>query len=293
MSYRNEKFLSLLGKNLDQLQENDLQEISRNILDDGLHGICFSLYEDGQEPGNDITDEQIIRRLQILKPHTEWIRTFSSLDEHGRIAQFAKGLGFKTLVGAWLSSDKGKNEEEINGLIDLSNAGFVDVAAVGNEVIYRKELDEESLVSYINNVKQRVNVPVGYVDAYYEFRDRPNISDACDVILANCYPFWEGCSAEYALIYMKDMYQEATKAAKGKKVIITDTGWPSEGSSLGGAKPSYSNYLKYFINSQLWSKNENIDMFYFSSFDESWKVDAEGDVGAFWGLWDKLEKLKF
>ena len=178
--------------------------------------------------------------------------------------------------------------ERING-----GCGFVDVAAVGNEVIYRKELDEESLVSYINNVKQRVNVPVGYVDAYYEFRDRPNISDACDVILANCYPFWEGCSAEYALIYMKDMYQEATKAAKGKKVIITETGWPSEGSSLGGAKPSYSNYLKYFINSQLWSKNENIDMFYFSSFDESWKVDAEGDVGAFWGLWDKLEKLKF
>ena len=60
MSYRNEKLISLLGKNLDQLQENDLQEISRNILDDGLHGICFSLYEDGQEPGNDITDEQII-----------------------------------------------------------------------------------------------------------------------------------------------------------------------------------------------------------------------------------------
>jgi len=34
-------------------------------------------------------------------------------------------------------------------------------------------------------------------------------------------------------------------------------------------------------------------MFYFSSFDESWKVDSEGDVGAFWGLWDKNEKIKF
>ena len=89
------------------------------------------------------------------------------------------------------------------------------------------------------------------------------------------------------------MFQEASKAAKGKKVIITETGWPSEGSSLGGANPSYLNYLKYFINSQLWSKNEDIEMFYFSSFDESWKVDAEGDVGAFWGLWDRLEKLKF
>ncbi|MDA8856989.1 glycosyl hydrolase, partial [Gammaproteobacteria bacterium] len=78
MSYRSEKFLSLLGKNLDDLNENELKEISRNILDDGLHGICFSLYEDGQEPGNDISDEQIIRRLEILKPHTKWIRIFSS-----------------------------------------------------------------------------------------------------------------------------------------------------------------------------------------------------------------------
>ena len=28
-------------------------------------------------------------------------------------------------------------------------------------------------------------------------------------------------------------------------------------------------------------------------FDESWKIGAEGDVGAYWGLWDKNEKLKY
>jgi len=31
----------------------------------------------------------------------------------------------------------------------------------------------------------------------------------------------------------------------------------------------------------------------FSSFDESWKVGDEGEVGAYWGLWDKNEKIKF
>jgi exo-beta-1,3-glucanase (GH17 family) len=51
--------------------------------------------------------------------------------------------------------------------------------------------------------------------------------------------------------------------------------------------------MKYFINTQVWSANDNIDVFYFSSFDESWKVGAEGDVGAYWGLWDKDEKLKY
>jgi exo-beta-1,3-glucanase (GH17 family) len=31
----------------------------------------------------------------------------------------------------------------------------------------------------------------------------------------------------------------------------------------------------------------------FLLFDESWKVGAEGDVGAYWGIWDKDENLKF
>ena len=294
MSLRDEKILSLLGTNLDKLSDEELKKLCKKILKSKIHGICFSLYEGDQQPGDIVSDDQIIRRLKSLKPYTTSIRTFSSLGEHSRIVEIAKDMGFKTLVGAWLSDDFESNDKEIEGLIQLANKGLVDVAAVGNEVIYRKELSEEQLISYINNVKENIkNIPVGYVDAYYEFRDRPNITNACDVILANCYPFWEGCAAEYSLLYMKDMFNEALKASNGKKVIITETGWPSQGSDLWGAHPSYRNYLKYFINAQLWSKEKEIEMFYFSSFDESWKVDAEGDVGAYWGLWDKEEILKF
>ena len=294
MSLRDEKIKSLLGLNLESLSENELKELSSEILESKVHGICFSLYEDAQQPGDFVSDEQIERRLKILKPYTNWIRTFSSTDEHARISQIAVYMGFKTLVGAWLSDDLKSNDNEIEGLLELASKGLVNIAAVCNEVIYRKELAENELISYINHVKENINnIPVGYVDAYYEFRDRPKITEACDVILANCYPFWEGCASEYSLLYMKDMFQEATKAANGKKVIITETGWPSAGSDLWGAHPSYKNYLQYFINTQLWSKNNNIDIFYFSSFDESWKVDSEGDVGAYWGLWDKNEERKF
>jgi len=34
-------------------------------------------------------------------------------------------------------------------------------------------------------------------------------------------------------------------------------------------------------------------VFYFSSFDEVWKVEDEGGVGAHWGLWDKRGNLKY
>jgi exo-beta-1,3-glucanase (GH17 family) len=51
--------------------------------------------------------------------------------------------------------------------------------------------------------------------------------------------------------------------------------------------------MKYFINTQNWCNQAGVESFYFSSFDESWKVGDEGEVGAYWGIWDKHEKIKY
>lgn len=295
MSYREDKLMSLAGADINQLTESELKTYCKELLKNKIHGICFSVYDENQKPGDDISDEQILKKLEIIKPHVKWIRTFSCSDENMRIPILAKELGFKTLVGAWLGKDLDKNQIEVDKLIELCNDGYIDVAAVGNEVMYRKDLSEEKLIEYIKYVKSKIKteVPVGYVDAYYEFSSRPSITDACDVILTNCYPYWEGCNIDYSLIYMKQMFYHARDVANGKRVIITETGWPSKGSSLRGASPSNKNFLKYFINAQKWSTEEDIEMFYFSSFDESWKINSEGDVGAFWGIWDSNTKSKF
>ena len=295
MSYREDKLMSLAGADINQLTESELKTYCKELLKNKIHGICFSVYDENQKPGDDISDEQILKKLEIIKPHVKWIRTFSCSDENMRIPILAKELGFKTLVGAWLGKDLDKNQIEVDKLIELCNDGYIDVAAVGNEVMYRKDLSEEKLIEYIKYVKSKIKtkVPVGYVDAYYEFSSKPSITDACDVILTNCYPYWEGCNIDYSLIYMKQMFYHARDVANGKRVIITETGWPSKGSSLRGADPSNKNFLKYFINAQKWSYEEEIEMFYFSSFDESWKINSEGDVGAFWGIWDSDTKSKF
>jgi len=302
MSYRKERQFSLTdadysdyaGIDFGTMSTVKLEQLWRKTLENGMHGLCFSMYEDGQKPGDIITEDQVIRRIEIIKPYTKWVRSFSCIEGNEHIPRIAHKKGLKTLVGAWLGDDLEMNEEEIESLIALAKEGYVDIAAVGNEVMYRKELTEEQLIEYINRVKEALpGIPVGYVDAYYEFSHRPRITEACDVILANCYPYWEGCPMEYSLNHMKEMFRQAVDAGNGKRVIITETGWPSEGGSLRGAMASRENAMKYFINAQAWSAKEDIDMFYFSSFDESWKTGSEGDVGAYWGLWDKDEKLKF
>lgn len=277
-----------------KFSEKNPEQIWRAVLEKGMHGICFSLYQDGQKPGDIITPEQVNRRMQILKPYTKWVRSFSCIEGNEHIPRIAHQNGIQTMVGAWLGNDLELNEKEIEGLIQLAQEGCVDVAAVGNEVLYRGDLTEAQLLEYIRRVKQALpNIPVGYVDAYYEFSHRPKITEACDVILTNCYPYWEGCPIEYSHEHMKSMFESAKNAGQGKRVIITETGWPSAGGGLRGAIASDANAMRYFIETQLWALEHHIETFYFSSFDESWKVGAEGDVGAYWGLWDKDEKPKF
>jgi len=302
MSNRNEdyhiyngiKFTEHSGIDFNTYSLEELKKLWKSALNKGIHGICFSMYEDGQAPGDIITEKQVERRVKILKPYSKWIRSFSCIEGNEHIPRIVHNHGMKTLVGAWLSDNKENNEKEIEGLIQLAKEGYVDIAAVGNEVLYRNDLSLEELLGYIKRVKEALpNIPVGYVDAYYEFTKHPELVAISDVILSNCYPYWEGCDIDGALHHMQQMFGQATDAANGKKVIITETGWPSQGGRLQGAFSSEENAMKYFINAQVWASKANIETFYFSSFDESWKTGDEGDVGAFWGLWDKNEKLKF
>ena len=294
MSNLYQRKLSLAGINIADLSESDLRSLVRKLLDAKIHGISFSPYLEGQGPGTIVSEAQIRERLEIIRPYVHGIRTFSCSDGNELIPAIAKELGFNTVVGVWLDDNHETNEIELANAISVAAAGHADILGVGNEVLLRGDLNEDELIDFIGRAKQSVpGVPVGYVDAYFKFEVHPRVTDACDVVLANCYPFWEGCPAEHALLYMKEMYRRAQRAAQGKRVIVSETGWPNIGTPTGGAVPSLRNAIKYFVDTCQWAEDEGIEVFYFSSFDETWKIEAEGDVGAYWGLWDKDGNLKY
>jgi exo-beta-1,3-glucanase (GH17 family) len=294
MSNYYKRRLSLAGIDVSNLSTDDLRALVRKILESKIHGLSFSPYIEGQGPKTIIEDAQIRDRLAVIEPYVRWIRSFSCTEGHELIPAIAKEKGLQTMVGVWLDDDREHNELELENAIRIANEGHVDILAVGNEVLLRGDLTEDELLDYLRRAKEAApGVDVGYVDAYFEFVDHPRITDACDVLLANCYPFWEGCPAEHALLYMKDMYRRVRSVANGKRVIVSETGWPNIGSPEGAAVPSFENAIKYFVDTCRWAEDEGVEIFYFSSFDESWKVGAEGDVGAYWGLWDKDGNPKY
>ncbi len=289
------KYLSLSGINIADYTLDELKALVASILERKIHGVCFSAYIDEQGPGAILSEAQIRERLSVIRPYVNWVRTFSCTDGNELIPRIAAEIGLKTLVGVWLDDNHETNEIELQNGIAVANAGHADLLAVGNEVLLRDELSDDELIGLINRAKQAApGVPVGYVDAYFLFEDHPRVTDACDVIFANCYPFWEGYPAAHALVYMKEMYRRAVNVARGKKVIISETGWPNLGPiTRGEAAPSFENAVRYFINAYQWAEEEGIEIFYFSAFDEGWKVAHEGDVGAYWGLWDKDGNPKY
>ena len=294
MSSKSRIYTALAGVDISRMSKEELGSIFLKILNEGIHGISFSAYLENQAPGSEISEAQVRARMDIIKPYIKWVRSFSCTEGNEHIPRIAHEYGIKTLVGAWLGKDEEKNENEINGVIEVARAGHADIVAVGNEVLLRGDLTEDQIIDLILRVKKEVpGIPVGYVDAYYEFTVHPGITEASDIILANCYPFWQGYPIEHSSLYLKEMYRRAAKAGKGKKVIVSETGWPNLGTPMKDSVPSYENALKYFIDTFTWADEEGIEVFYFASFDEAWKIGAEGDVGAYWGLWDKDGNLKY
>ena len=83
MSYREETFMKFKRSELisklsyiDELSEEEIRNLFHEVLNGGIHGFCFSLYEEYQEPGDIIPKAQIARRMEILSKHSKWVRTF-------------------------------------------------------------------------------------------------------------------------------------------------------------------------------------------------------------------------
>ena len=255
-----------------------------------VHGLNFSPYLNGQDPteGISLTKKEIKERMAIIAPYTKWIRTFGVSNGLEYCGQIAHELGIKAAIGAWLDSNHETNMKEINDLIKIAKEGHANIIIVGSEVLHRKDLDEDELLTYIDAVKREMSgIPIAYADTYFEIISHSKIVDACDIILINYYPFWEGISLEKSIQYIHGLHQYLKeKIAGGKQIIISEVGWPSNGQKVGEAIPSSENAALFFLNFVSWARENDVSYWYFEAFDEEWKGKYEGELGKHWGVFN-------
>ena len=257
--------------------------------------VNFSPYIDGQDPNTNITlsEAQIRQRLGLIAEHSRWVRSFSCGNGLEKIGGVVHELGLKSAVTAWIISDTLVNQQQITCLINQINAGNVDLAIVGSEALLRGDVTQDTLIGYIDQVRDgmNVNVPVTTADVYSAFINNPVLVAKVDIIFANIYPFWESYNVNNGVSMVNAIYKQLVSNNPGKPVYISETGWPSCGSH-GDAVGSVANEALYFNQVISWARDKGVTLFYFDALDEQWKTRTEGTQGACWGIWNKAGQMK-
>jgi exo-beta-1,3-glucanase (GH17 family) len=258
----------------------------------------YSPYTEALSPekNSSISAEHVRRQLALIHPYTDTIKIFGVTGELNKIYKIAKEeFHFRVIGGCWIDNNSSADDirNELDTLIGLVDSGYIDVALVGSETIYRNDLLVNDLVNHIQYVSGKVksDIPVGTADIPAAFLENPALVEACDVVCVNIYPFHSGIRSDVAVQDLGATYKSVANAAVGKKIIVTETGWPSEGTSRGAAIPSNTNSGIYFEDTYHFSREEDTEIVWFSSYSEPWKA-AGADYEAHFGLFTSDERLK-
>jgi len=259
--------------------------------------VSYAPFREGQTPWNSqvvISPEQIAEDIAQLAGISKCIRIYSIENGLDKVPELAEKAGLKVILGVWIGRDQQKNAALIDSAVALvkEHPGVITSVIIGSEVLLRGEMTAPALREIIRAAKARIDLPVGYADVLeFWLRDR-EIADDLDFVAVHVLPYWEDAPvrAEDAAAHVDDIRKEMTRAFPGKETLIGEAGWPSQGRMRDHALPSRINQARFFSELLTLARQEGFRVNLFEAYDEPWKRQWEGTVGAHWGLLDGVSR---
>lgn len=270
------------------------QDVGLDVPDGKLNSLSYAPFREGQSPILEKfpTPDQIDEDLRLLAGKTHTIRTYAGSFGLKVIPALAQKHGLKMIQGAWIGYVEKDIPKEMDELVAAANT-YPDVVKrviVGNEVLLRGERTPEELVNYIREVKKRVKQPVSYADVWSMYMKYPDLIKEVDFITIHILPYWEDepIAVEDAPAHIERIYKqvrkEADRISPGKLILIGESGWPSQGRQRGWAIPSVVNEAKFIRGLLKVAADNQFDVNIVEAFNQPWKNELEGVIGANWGL---------
>ena len=261
-----------------------------------IQGFAFQPYQKDQDAiqRENPTIEQIDGDLALLAGRTRAVRTYSSLDTLGEIPALAAEHDLKVTVGAWLDTDLDRNEREVEAAIRLARQHpNVIRLIIGNEAVLRRDLTVADLAAELDRVRAATKQPVSTAEPWHVWLDHPELANHVDFIAVHMLPYWEGVEVEAAVGYVVDKMRRLEETFPGKPIVIGEVGWPSDGRTRDSAVASTSNQALFLRRFLAHAEREGYVYYVMEAFDQPWKEQSEGQVGAYWGVYDADRQQKF
>jgi exo-beta-1,3-glucanase (GH17 family)/cellulose synthase/poly-beta-1,6-N-acetylglucosamine synthase-like glycosyltransferase len=258
--------------------------------------VSYSPYlrsEDPKTHRQTITAEQIQQDLAVVAGVAQGVRTYSTIDGIDQVPEIAGRLGLNVSLGAWIGDTAERDKAEIEAAVQLTkHHRNVRSLLVGNEVLLRAERTPDELIALIQKAKKQVRVPVSTGEIWYEWKANPKLASAVDFLAVHILPYWEGIAPEQAVSYTIEKIELLRKTYPGKRIVVAEFGWPSQGYNRLDAVPGrllQAQVIRDFIAE---AERRGIEYNIVEAFDQTWKTN-EGSVGAYWGLFDADRNAKF
>ena len=261
-----------------------------------IQGFAFSPFRANQDAvAHKLpTDAQIDADLKLLAGKTNAVRTYTVEGSLGDIPALARKYHINVALGAWIDNHADKNAVEITRAIAIAqhNPNVVRVI-VGNEVVLRGDIPTPQLIGYLDAVRKVLPQPVSTAEPWYTWIQNPQLVAHVDYLAVHMLPYWEGVNADVAVNYIAARLHDLRKAYPGKPIVIAEVGWPSEGRTRHSAVASPANEAMFLRRFLAYADQQHWTYYLMEAFDQPWKEQTEGAVGAYWGVYDVSRQPKF
>jgi GPH family glycoside/pentoside/hexuronide:cation symporter len=271
-----------------------------------VFGIALGLDFERKSNGGPPDDAEVLARIEVVAPYTQWVRTYSCGGGLADAGRFAHQLHLKAAIGAALTGNVPADDLQLSCLIAAMQRHEVDVAVVANEVIANNQATESDVLAAIYRVRTAApGIPVTEAEPYATLVSHPELMSAEDVVFANVYPYLHGVPVAQALSQLAKWHRTLTSLSGGRQVWISETGWPSDGGGRAGAGSkgavpaelatavaSPTNSCRYLEDVTSWSRQASVPVIYFEAFDAPNKAAKAGADTAHYGLFDDADVIK-
>ena len=262
-----------------------------------IQGFSFSPLRAHHNPEKNLypTEEEINADMALLAGKTHAIRTYSIQSTLGEIPRIAQQYDLNVALGGWIDKNQQRNSHEIETLIKIADKNRRNVVRVivGNEVLLREDLSVKQLIAHLDHVRAEVGMPVSTAEPWHIWEKYPELVKHVDYIAVHMLPFWEGISLDKAVGHIVNRMEHLKNLYPGKPIVIAEVGWPSHGRTEKESVASEANeatFLRRFLHK---AAENNYIYYLMEAFDQPWKLDIEGSIGAYWGVYDVDRQTKF
>jgi exo-beta-1,3-glucanase (GH17 family) len=207
--------------------------------------------------------------------------------------QQVKKNGQKLMAGIYTPN------QDINTVVDaLSDAvdrynggnwGIIELVSVENERVNAHVMTASDAHESVTQARRALNSagyfgPIGVVETAPAIIDNPSLCEKSDMALVNIHAFFDShTKAEDAGDFVKSEVARVKKACPNKRVVVTESGWPSQGTSHDEAVVSKD--AQRAAISSIRAVFDH-DLFLFNAFDSPWKTDDDSTWNSerYWGI---------